>query len=294
MEKRRGCVVRDYAKVGPQFWIGDTGRKLRAAGANAQVVALYLMTSPHANMLGLYYLPKLFVAHETGLGMEGASEGLARCVEAGYCSYDEASEMVWVHEMASYQIAEALVTTDKRCLGVQNEYNQLPENPYLARFFDKYSAAFHMTKQRGIVEKKEEVKQAPSKPLASQEQEQEQEQEKEQEEEAPPASRSASSQGSRLQNDWALPKAWGEWALEQQPTWTAEHVRLVADKFRDHWIGKSGKDARKADWQATWRNWVRNEKPIAAAKSGSTQLGKAGQATAINAAKWLEESNASN
>jgi len=30
-----------------------------------------------------------------------------------------------------------------------------------------------------------------------------------------------------------------------------------AAKFRDHWLAKAGKDARKADWMATWRNWIR-------------------------------------
>lgn len=28
--------------------------------------------------------------------------------------------------------------------------------------------------------------------------------------------------------------------------------------FRDYWIAKSGKDATKTDWLATWRNWLRN------------------------------------
>ena len=31
-------------------------------------------------------------------------------------------------------------------------------------------------------------------------------------------------------------------------------------KFRDYWTAKSGKDATKLDWQATWRNWARNAK----------------------------------
>lgn len=71
--------MRDYAKVSPRFWLGETGKELRKAGAEAQVVAFYLMTSPHANMLGLYYLPVLYLAHEnrawSGRGFEGASKG---------------------------------------------------------------------------------------------------------------------------------------------------------------------------------------------------------------------------
>jgi uncharacterized protein YdaU (DUF1376 family) len=29
------------------------------------------------------------------------------------------------------------------------------------------------------------------------------------------------------------------------------------ERFRDFWTAKAGQDATKADWQATWRNWVR-------------------------------------
>lgn len=62
--------------------------------------------------------------------------------------------------------------------------------------------------------------------------------------------------GERLPKDWLLPKAWGEWALAKYPHWTAEIVRSIASKFRNHWVAKSGKDATKLDWQATWENWV--------------------------------------
>lgn len=165
--------MRDYGKVSPQFWIGETGKKLRKAGAEAQVVSLYLMTCPHSNMIGLFYVPLMYIAHETGLGMEGASKGLQGAIEAGFCSYDEASEVVWVHEMARFQIGESLSQGDKRCKGVQNEYDGVPENPFLSAFYEKYRAPFWMSRNRAEVRTIE----APSKPLASQEQEQEQEQE---------------------------------------------------------------------------------------------------------------------
>jgi len=29
------------------------------------------------------------------------------------------------------------------------------------------------------------------------------------------------------------------------------------DKFRDYWLAKSGRDATKVDWNATWKNWLR-------------------------------------
>ncbi|ELW79909.1 MULTISPECIES: hypothetical protein [Acinetobacter] len=168
--------MRDYGKVSPHFWTGTTGKKLRQTHEGL-IVAMYLMTSPHANMLGLYYMPLLYVAHETGLGMEGASKGLQCACEAGFCSYDESTEMVWVHEMARFQVAESLKPADKRCIGVQKDYDSLPSNPFLASFYDKYAQAFCMTQKRGVNTKINSPLQAPSDPLQSQEQEQEQEQE---------------------------------------------------------------------------------------------------------------------
>jgi hypothetical protein len=65
----------------------------------------------------------------------------------------------------------------------------------------------------------------------------------------------------RLAPDWKLPKAWGEWALAEfkEAGWTAEYVRKVADKFRDHWISVPGRAGVKLKWDATWRNWCRGE-----------------------------------
>lgn len=46
--------------------------------------------------------------------------------------------------------------------------------------------------------------------------------------------------------------------------WAAEHTPDVdahrsTERFVDYWRGKSGKDATKRDWTATWRNWLRSD-----------------------------------
>lgn len=48
-----------------------------------------------------------------------------------------------------------------------------------------------------------------------------------------------------------------EWAMREGLT-LSEANREV-ESFRDYWIAKTGKDATKQDWPATWRNWVRNQ-----------------------------------
>ncbi len=174
-------ITREYTRLDSQFWIGDTGRRLRSAGTDAQLVALYLLSSPHSNMLGVYYVSVISIAHETGLTFEAASKGLQGCIEANFCSFDGASEFVWVHEMARHQIADFLSETDKRAKGIQNAYDRLPENPWLAAFFDRYAKAFNMQRKRipkgGCPSPFDGTSDAPSEPHRSQAQEQEQEQE---------------------------------------------------------------------------------------------------------------------
>lgn len=109
--------MREFGKVGPTFWTRGTGKALRGH-PEAQIVALYLMSAPTSNMIGLYYLPISTIAHDTGLPLEGASKGLRRASEGGFCTYDEASEMVFVHTMAPRQLGlddgEALSPKDNR------------------------------------------------------------------------------------------------------------------------------------------------------------------------------------
>jgi uncharacterized phage protein (TIGR02220 family) len=179
--------VRTYAKITSGLWIGPTGRQLRAAGAEVQVVAMYLMTSPHANMLGLYYLPIAFLAHETGLSPDAARRAIERATEIGFCDYDHASECVWIYTMARFQIGEQLEASDKRCRGVQKQYDDLPDSRFLRPFFERYAKTFHLSVPRdgGTSSNKllSSSIEAPSKPLRSQEQEQEHEQEHEHEKE---------------------------------------------------------------------------------------------------------------
>lgn len=79
----------------------------------------------------------------------------------------------------------------------------------------------------------------------------------------PPAAGAAATRpeprASRLPADWVLPKAWGDWAMAEYPQWTPEKVRLEGQRFADHWRAKSGADATKRDWLATWRNWCRSD-----------------------------------
>lgn len=70
-------------------------------------------------------------------------------------------------------------------------------------------------------------------------------------------------QGTRLQPDWIPDEASIADAFRIQPGWSREKVLDVAESFRDYWVSLSGSRGIKADWHATWRNWVRRERSSA-------------------------------
>jgi hypothetical protein len=266
--------MRDYAKIGPKAWHGETFKKLRKGPSEGLLVALYLMSSPSSNMLGLYPQPMLYMAHETGLGMEGASKGLRSCIAAGFCSYDEASEVVWVHEMAKYQVAEELKPADKRCAGIQKDYDSLPNNPFLGPFFERYAAAFHMTRARAFDPAQPDLLgEALGSPL-----------------QAPPKPRTGT--GARtgslslapspqieppkppddftglnaevfngktlacLAEGFTLP---AEWGLDAEKLGFApSKVAFEAERFRQYWASGAGKGKRRTvrGWRQAWSNWL--------------------------------------
>jgi len=53
-----------------------------------------------------------------------------------------------------------------------------------------------------------------------------------------------------------LPDDWAAWAKQTRPDL---NLHETANRFADYWHGIAGAKGRKADWLATWRNWVRNQ-----------------------------------
>lgn len=245
--------MRDYGKVSPQFWIGRTGKALRG-NPEAQLLALYLMTSPHANMIGVYHCPIAYMAHETGLTLEGASKALQSLIDADFCTFDGVDEYVFVHQFALHQVGESLAPSDKRCKGVENELAKVPKNQCWQAFRARYAVPYNLPAPAQNASPIE----APSEALASQKQKQKQKQKEELAPPSPSAQPAAdAARGSRLDADWTLPEDWKAWCVRERPDLNPDSV---AEQFRDFWVAKPGKDGRKADWQATWRNWVRAQR----------------------------------
>lgn len=71
-----------------------------------------------------------------------------------------------------------------------------------------------------------------------------------------PSSTSVEKLASRLPAEWKPSDELFAWAM-QETHWPHERIEREVEKFRDYWTAKPGKDGRKTDWAATWRNWIR-------------------------------------
>jgi len=89
-----------YRTLDSGIYADPRWRSLPAAG---RWLYVYLCTNPHSHISGLYYLPQMFMMHETGLSPEAVETSLTRLCTVELCAYDEAGEVVWILDLLRWQ-----------------------------------------------------------------------------------------------------------------------------------------------------------------------------------------------
>lgn len=244
--------MRDYGKVYSTFWSSQTTGGL---SDDAKLLALYLLTCSHSTIAGVFRVPDGYVSEDLGWDAERVAKGFAELFLKGFANRCETTKWVWVKKHLEWNKPEnpnQRKAAAKVALSVPDEcswkldFMRVSSDPLGIEWEEPANPS-------GTV----------SKPLLNQKQEQKQEQDL-----LPPSAPTAKPsakpetspdpKGTRLPADWELPDEWATWCEENRPDLDP---KVVAEQFRDFWISKPGKDGRKADWMATWRNWCRGQKP---------------------------------
>lgn len=171
--------MRDYAKCSPRLWTGEFGRAIRG-DANAQALAWYLLTSPHSNMMGLYYLPKEYAAADLGWGIDGVSQALSRLCSTPFVRYDEALQVVFVVEAARHELGEELSPKDTKVKPIRKILREHRKSAVFKDFVARYGSGYAAALE-GIDTPCDTPCDTPPMPFLARDQDQEQEQEQEQE-----------------------------------------------------------------------------------------------------------------
>lgn len=59
-----------------------------------------------------------------------------------------------------------------------------------------------------------------------------------------------------FKEDWGLPEKYYAYAISKG--FGESEINIEFERFTNYWKAKSGKDAAKRDWLATWRSWILN------------------------------------
>jgi hypothetical protein len=85
--------MRDYGKVHSSFWTSSTTRSM---SEDARLLALYLLTSPHNTIAGVFRLPDGYVCEDMQWAAERVVEGFRELFDKGFANRCGTTKWVWI------------------------------------------------------------------------------------------------------------------------------------------------------------------------------------------------------
>lgn len=265
-------MAREFGIIKSRFWHSPSVRQLSDDG---KVLALYLMTTSHGNIAGVFRCTVGYVADDLCWGSERVSEGFDELSMNGFAYRCGTTDWVWItNHLVENPLANPNQVKSARRLakGIPHESAWRPRflkafGPLLGFLTDESTGAAGTVPERFTNGSR--IQRAITDHIPDQESDQETERPPKElpgdlpENEAQPVAEAPApgeQRGTRLPKGWELTSEFREWAVANMPRWTDDTAEYVAGRFRDFWIAKTGKDATKLDWFATWRNWCKGER----------------------------------
>jgi len=85
--------MRDYGKVHTSFWTSST---IREMSEDARTLSIYLLTSPHSTIAGVFRLPDGYACEDLQWSTTRVSKAFAELFAKGYANRCETTKWVWV------------------------------------------------------------------------------------------------------------------------------------------------------------------------------------------------------
>lgn len=117
--------MRDYGRVYSAFWQSEETRTFTEDGRH---LALYLLTSPHANLIGCFRLPDAYAADDLQWSSERVREGFTELQSKGFVSRDEGTKWVFINKYLKWNGFE----NGNVAIAAQRAFDQVPVIPLKA------------------------------------------------------------------------------------------------------------------------------------------------------------------
>ncbi len=164
--------MRIYGSIQTKFW---THADVRQLSDQAKLLATYLLTSSHTNMLGCFRIPIGYIAEDLNWSFEVVAKARDELAKINFLLYDEASSWMIINSFMKYHPIE----NPNQGKSVAKLFDELPKNlNFLQHLMNEL-----LQKQKHLSEEFIDVLETLAKPFRNQEKEQEQKQYQEKEQE---------------------------------------------------------------------------------------------------------------
>lgn len=118
--------MREYGRVYSSFWQSQDIRELSEDG---RTMAIYLMTCPHANLIGCFRLPDAYAADDLQWSSERVREGFVELEDKGFATRDEGSKWLVIHKYLKWNAFE----NGNVAIAASKAFDQVPSIPLKAK-----------------------------------------------------------------------------------------------------------------------------------------------------------------
>jgi hypothetical protein len=118
-----------YYRVTPRFW---QDRDVRSWPEDSRWLAVYLISSPHRNMTGLFYCPLTYMQSDLQWPANRLQKAFEGLVQAGFIEYDKDAEVVLITNALKHDSPG----NENQVKGAVNALLTVPETYLLARLLE--------------------------------------------------------------------------------------------------------------------------------------------------------------
>ena len=250
-------MARDFGKVRVAFWADE---RVMNWSERMKFVALYLLTSPHTNAIGVFRAPTQYISADTGLGAAEVKEAMAQLEAERFVNLCPRTGFVMIRNFMTHNPIEN-TKVGVHCIKLAMA---IPQSvPFLAEFEAQLKAALALinTEWKGFGYPIDTL----SKPNRSPEPEPEPEPQPEPQPEPERGAREKT-RASPARQVWpesaVVPEGWIKSAAEQRKLAGLPEIdlRVLARMFANHYAADRGNPRTVTEYQAKWNNWALKEK----------------------------------
>jgi len=116
-----------YSKVFVKIW---HSKDFRTLSGEAKMLFLYLLTSPHRNMGGFYYLPFTYLCFDVGLDENRVAKAFEELEDRGMAVYDKDAQVVLIKKWFYYNPIE----NENQAKGLNKQLAEIPKSKLFESF----------------------------------------------------------------------------------------------------------------------------------------------------------------